>query len=155
MFLYRRSARSTTKLAAKAWEGVLVGFCPNSKGWYIYNLSTRRVRESLNIVFIEPVSRLVQPTVAGGDAASDFLVGTAGANTLSSRGVDISSDSTGDIYNGDSIYNGTYPDTIALRRDYDIYTPDLHSGRAALLDMFSTLVYGRSAAPVSVRGSSP
>lgn len=97
----------------------------------------------------------MQSRFAGGDTASDFLVGIAGANILYFPGVDISSDGADDIFIGDSVYYDTYPDITILRRDCDIYTSDLHSGRAALLDMLSALVYGRSTAPVFVRGSLP
>lgn len=67
----------------------------------MYNASTRCVRESRNVLFTEPVSRLVQSTAAGGRAPSDFLVGTTGTDNISSTGVDVSSDSAADISNGE------------------------------------------------------
>ena len=98
---------------------------------------------------MESFFRLVWPTDVGGDAASDFLVGTTVADTLSSPGVNVLSNSAVDISNGDSVYYDASPDTAALPRDYYIYTSDLHTGRAALLDTLSTLLSGRSTAPVS------
>lgn len=118
--VFVHEGRSTAKLAAKARESILIGFCTNSKDSGIYNSSTWRVRESRNVVFIELVPRLVQLTVAGGDAVSDFLVGTVGADTLAFPGVNISITGAGDISNGDSVYYDTFPDITALQRDYDI-----------------------------------
>eukprot|EP00903_Cladosiphon_okamuranus_P015234 g14080.t1 len=44
----------TRKLKHRAWEGRLVGYSMNSKSYRVYNAETHRVRESRNVVIIEP-----------------------------------------------------------------------------------------------------
>ncbi|GJS43683.1 putative ribonuclease H-like domain-containing protein [Tanacetum coccineum] len=41
------------KFEGKADEGYLVGYAPNSKAYRVYNLSTKRVEETLNLRFLE------------------------------------------------------------------------------------------------------
>lgn len=140
-------------ISEKTWEGTRVGFCMHSKRWCMYNTSTRRVHESQNVLFMELISCLVQSTVAGGQAFSDFGVDITGTDTLSSPGYDISSDSAGDISNGEYTTMFTLvppPPGVVM-----IYISDLHSGFAVLLDMLLTLLSGLSATPVSFRGPSP
>ena len=48
----------TKKLEHRAWEGRLVGYSMDSKSFRIYNASTRSVRESRNVIFIETPSVL-------------------------------------------------------------------------------------------------
>ena len=45
----------------KAVEGRLVGYSNNSKSYRVYNPATRRIMESLNVIFIETPSRLFPP----------------------------------------------------------------------------------------------
>ena len=45
----------------RAWEGRLVGYSMDSKSSRIYNASTRSVRESRNVIFIETPSVLPEP----------------------------------------------------------------------------------------------
>ena len=49
------------KLEHRAWEGRLVGYSMDSKSFRIYNASTRSVRESRNVIFIETPSVLPEP----------------------------------------------------------------------------------------------
>jgi hypothetical protein len=41
------------KLDDRAWKGVFVGYASESPAWLVYNLATRRVVSSRNVVFDE------------------------------------------------------------------------------------------------------
>ena len=49
----------TKELELKATKGQLVGYSNNSKSYHVYNLATRRIVESRNVIFIETPSRLL------------------------------------------------------------------------------------------------
>ena len=51
----------TKKLEHRAWEGRLVGYSVDIKCFRVYNSSTRSVRESRNVIFIETTSILPDP----------------------------------------------------------------------------------------------
>ena len=57
---------STKKLEHRAWEGRLVCYSMDGKSVRIYNASTRSVRESKNVIFIETPSVLPEPDLVSG-----------------------------------------------------------------------------------------
>ena len=50
----------------RAWEGCLVGYSVDSKSLRVHNSSTRSVRESGNVIFIETPSVLPEPDLVSG-----------------------------------------------------------------------------------------
>ena len=56
----------TKKLEHRAWEGRLVGYSMDGKSFRIFNASTRSVRQSRNIIFIETLSVLPEPDLVNG-----------------------------------------------------------------------------------------
>ncbi|GJS58798.1 hypothetical protein Tco_0653582 [Tanacetum coccineum] len=61
------------KFEGKADEGYLVGFAPNSKAYRVYNLTNKRVEETMNLRFLED-----KPNVQGIDGKLLFFdVGTS------------------------------------------------------------------------------
>ena len=56
----------TKKPEHRAWEGRLVGYSMERKSFRIYNASTRSVRESRNVIFIETPSVLPEPDLVSG-----------------------------------------------------------------------------------------
>ena len=62
----------TKKLEHRAWEGRLVGFSMDSKSFRIYNASTRSVRESRNVIFMETPSVLPEQDLVSGFDEGEF-----------------------------------------------------------------------------------
>ena len=62
----------TKKLEHRAWEGRLVGYSVDSKSFRVYNSSTRSVRESRNVIFIETPSVLSEPDLVSGFDEREF-----------------------------------------------------------------------------------
>ena len=62
----------TKKLEHRAWEGRLVGYSMDSKSFRIYNGSTRSVRESRNVIFVETPSVLPEPDLVSGFDGGEF-----------------------------------------------------------------------------------
>ena len=56
----------TKKLEHRAWEGRIVCYSVGSKSFRFYNSSTRSVRESRNVIFIETSSGLPDPDLVRG-----------------------------------------------------------------------------------------
>ena len=56
----------TKTLEHRAWEGRLVRYSMDGKSFRIYNASTRSVRESKNVIFIETPSVLPEPDLVNG-----------------------------------------------------------------------------------------
>ena len=62
----------TRTLEHRAWEGRLVGYSVDSKYFGVYNSSTRSVRESRNVIFIETPSVLPEPDLVSGFDEGEF-----------------------------------------------------------------------------------
>ena len=62
----------TKKLEHRAWEGCLVGYSVDSNSFRVYNSSTRSVRESRNVIFIEAPSVLPEPDLVSGFDEGEF-----------------------------------------------------------------------------------
>ena len=63
---------STKTLKHRAWEGRLVGYSVDSKSFRVFNSSTRSVRESRNVIFIEAPSVLPEPDLVSGFYEGEF-----------------------------------------------------------------------------------
>ena len=56
----------TKKMEYRAWEGCRVGYSVDSRSFRVYSSSTRSVRESRNVIFIETSSGLPEPDLVRG-----------------------------------------------------------------------------------------
>ena len=65
----------TKKLEHRSWEGRLVCYSMESKSFPINNASTRRVRESRNVIFIATPSVLPEPDFVSGFDEGEFTYG--------------------------------------------------------------------------------
>ncbi|GJW64243.1 putative ribonuclease H-like domain-containing protein [Tanacetum coccineum] len=78
------------KFKGKADEGYLVGYAPNSKAYRVYNLSTKRVEETLNLRFLEDKPNnqgighewAIMPTFVQYIVSADFIPVHADESTL-------------------------------------------------------------------------
>ena len=62
----------TKELEHRAWKGRLVGYIVDSKSFRVYNSSTRSVRESRKVIFIETPSVLPDPDLVSGFDEGEF-----------------------------------------------------------------------------------
>ena len=62
----------TKKMDHRAWAGRLVGYSVDSKSVRVYNSSTRTVRESRNVIFVETPSVLPEPDLVSGFNEGEF-----------------------------------------------------------------------------------
>ena len=60
------------KLEHRAWEGRLIGYSVDSESFRVYNSSTRSVRESRNVSFIETPAVLPEPDLVSGFDEGEF-----------------------------------------------------------------------------------
>eukprot|EP00903_Cladosiphon_okamuranus_P014960 g13848.t1 len=61
----------TTKLQARAWEGVLVGYDNDRPTFRIYNRTTGRITSSPHVTFIEPPPAVLPPADSSGDIETE------------------------------------------------------------------------------------
>ena len=61
-----------TKLANRAWPGILVGYSPNSNAYRIYNPHTKRIVPSRNVTFIEPMDAAMPPVIPTIEELRDY-----------------------------------------------------------------------------------
>ena len=72
MRAFLRVETHTKKLEHRAGEGRPVGYSMDSKSFRIYNASTRSVRESRNVIFVETPSVLPEPDLVRGFYEGEF-----------------------------------------------------------------------------------